>query len=234
MILNRCSELLSFVCDPTGELCWANCIIPDGVVTAMHEATAAMPVATLQGFTGIRLHDGSMAVYRAEILKLEEEITRDAYSDFLTGLLNRRIFEAHLRLLWSQNQRTPNPFAVYFIDVDGLKRINDQHGHAAGDALIKAVATTLSKCVRDSDFVARLSGDEFAIIATGVADLAAADIMLARLRKRLEHVAVAHDSLEFIVSASIGMALSSNAASPEDLLAQADRHMYLLKQSRKT
>jgi diguanylate cyclase (GGDEF)-like protein len=93
-----------------------------------------------------------------------ENLEKLADTDALTPVPNRRAFVRELTRMMSFSERYSTPASVVFFDLDGLKQINDTHGHAAGDAAIVHVATTLSANIRDSDFVGRLGGDEFGVI----------------------------------------------------------------------
>jgi len=106
----------------------------------------------------------------------EDKLIQLAFYDPLTGLPNRLLFQDRLLHTLNQARREDNHFAVYFIDLDGFKQINDYYGHLVGDAVLIEMANRLTACVRTSDTVARLAGDEFTIIADvvdGIADIAA-------------------------------------------------------------
>ncbi|HEY8300496.1 MAG TPA: GGDEF domain-containing protein [Jatrophihabitans sp.] len=142
-------------------------------------------------------------------------------TDVLTGLRNRRGWD---RLLALQDERCTvfgEPAAVFVIDLDGLKRVNDTAGHAAGDTLIRHAAAALHAVVRSQDVVARLGGDEFAVLAAVTATEAAA--LAARLDERLAAAGVA---------ASIGMAAVSLRSGCHAAWAAADEAMYATKVAR--
>ena len=103
----------------------------------------------------------------ASALASHDEHTRMATTDHMTGLLNRHGLDIAAEALVSTAQRLGQPVTVWFIDIDGLKRTNDEHGHAAGDELIRAVAAAVAQSVRLGDIVARVGGDEFTIIGLG-------------------------------------------------------------------
>jgi diguanylate cyclase (GGDEF)-like protein/PAS domain S-box-containing protein len=96
--------------------------------------------------------------------KMEDAIKNLAYHDVLTGLPNRMLFADHLNLALSQASRSGNKVAVFYMDLDNFKTINDSQGHAVGDKLLKAAANRLQSCLRESDTVARLGGDEYVIL----------------------------------------------------------------------
>ena len=163
----------------------------------------------------------------------EARLKHELLHDTLTGLPNRTLFVDRLHHALSQQRREPEQtFAVLFLDLDGFKTVNDSLGHAAGDELLIQVGRRLRMFLRPGDSVARLSGDEFAILATHTADLADAT----RLADRIHSVL----SLKFVIgqkdvytSASIGIALSGGTYErPGDLLRDADVAMYRTKSTR--
>ena len=162
-----------------------------------------------------------------EVSKLRELADRDE----LTGAANRRAFNDALRRESARCRRTGHSLAVLYVDLDGLKTINDVHGHRAGDEAIRAVADACHEIVRASDLVARLGGDEFAVLLPDV-DRKGAEIVRDRLRERIERAVVAGQQLR----TSIGLAVmgAQDTMSHETLVAQADAELYRDKQERKS
>jgi diguanylate cyclase (GGDEF)-like protein/PAS domain S-box-containing protein len=105
-----------------------------------------------------------------ERARVERNLRDKAMLDTLTELPNRRALNEHLERATNQTVHSPEPFALFFLDLDGFKAVNDQHGHDAGDELLKQVARRLEHTVRKGDFVCRLAGDEFVVVAHGVAN----------------------------------------------------------------
>src|SRR6187401_5426 len=102
-----------------------------------------------------------------ELSRLRQELQHaadEARTDPLTGIGNRKSFDERLQRLSAIIQRHGTPFSIVLIDVDHLKAVNDREGHAAGDELLQKLATLLRNSVRESDFVARIGGDEFALL----------------------------------------------------------------------
>ena len=164
--------------------------------------------------------------------KLQEEHLKDmAILDDLTGLYNRRGFMALAGQHLKQAKRAKRQALVIFADLDGLKLINDTHGHADGDRALIAAAEVFNRTFRDSDVVARVGGDEFAILALE-ADWESVDIIKQRLRSALEF-ANKGSARPWEVSVSIGIVPfdPDRDASVEDLMATADREMYAQKKS---
>ncbi len=159
----------------------------------------------------------------------EARIERLAHYDELTNLPNRALFFDRLRQAGSLATRDHHSVALLFLDLDRLKKINDSFGHTVGDLLLQAVAERLRSCVRESDTVARLAGDEFTIILPHVnvhADAAVvAEKILAALAAPFQL-----DGHEIRTSASIGIALyPDDARDEEDLVKLADAAMYTAK-----
>ncbi|HSK20288.1 MAG TPA: EAL domain-containing protein [Longimicrobiales bacterium] len=162
----------------------------------------------------------------------QAKLVRSALHDALTGLPNRVVFMDRLeRLLTHSQRRVGYGFAVLFLDLDNFKDINDSLGHLAGDELLVTVARRLESCVRQGDTVARIGGDEFAVLLDMVQDAAAVTFIVDRIRESLAlpyHPEVPVDGM----SASIGIAISvSGYERAEDLLRDADSAMYRAKAS---
>lgn len=167
------------------------------------------------------------AALKARVAALEariEDLQRLADSDPLTPLPNRRHFLRAVAACVARVARHGTPAAVLFVDVDGLKAINDAHGHGAGDDVLIHIAWLLRQRVRGSDVVARIGGDEFGVLLEHVAPSAAAE------KARLLARAVAETPLRGIpVAVSIGVAPLAAGDSAEAALARADGEMYRVK-----
>ena len=160
--------------------------------------------------------------------RAEERISYEAHHDGLTGLPNRKQFCEQLEQELKRTRRG-ELLAVLYLDVDHLKRINDTLGHPAGDKLLKGVADRLSGCVRDIDLVARLSGDEFAIIQSSLdrPDDAAA---LAKRAREAIHEPFDLDGHQVTVDISVGISIAPNDATElNELLKNADIALYEAK-----
>ena len=141
---------------------------------------------------------------------------------------NRRRFFAELALAFAEAKQNGTRLAVGIIDLDGFKPVNDRHGHAAGDAVLKVVAATLTRNVRASDIVARHGGDEFVVLLWNVTASAAAAKAVA-LENAIEAVPVRFGAGVLHVGASAGVALIDGSETPADLVARADAAMYARK-----
>jgi diguanylate cyclase (GGDEF)-like protein/PAS domain S-box-containing protein len=162
----------------------------------------------------------------------EAELVRSALQDPLTGLPNRHVFMDRLERLVAHAQRRPDHrFAVVFLDLDNFKAINDTHGHVYGDQLLIAAARRLEACLRQGDTVARIGGDEFAVLLDAVSDSAAVTWVVDRIQTELaEPITIASRST--LLTASIGIAITKGVyEGAEELLRDADEAMYRAKGS---
>lgn len=152
-----------------------------------------------------------------------------AFHDALTGVPNRALFEDRLEQALAHVRRSGSMVALHYLDLDRFKHVNDTLGHPVGDELIKAVAQRLSACVSDVDTVARIGGDEFAIIQVGLADTALA-LSLAQTVVEVIGAPFELSGHEIRVGASVGVVVTSDAGSTgEELMRQADIALYSAK-----
>ncbi|WP_280155512.1 sensor domain-containing diguanylate cyclase [Piscinibacter sp. XHJ-5] len=159
---------------------------------------------------------------------LQRAVDRASH-DALTGLANRTLFEEFLHSQIAVCHRAHTEVSVMVIDLDGFKGVNDRHGHAAGDELLRWVAKRIVAGVRQSDLPARLGGDEFAVVLVGTTEAGARQVA----EKILELVS-SHPEHQRAVSASIGIAVYPRSArSMDELLRRADQAMYAAKGSGK-
>jgi diguanylate cyclase (GGDEF)-like protein len=152
--------------------------------------------------------------------------------DPLTDLVNRRGLERELKRALAYVKRYETSAVLIYIDLDGFKSINDRHGHAAGDAVLKAVAMVLARQVRASDLVARLGGDEFVVLLWNL-DEADAQTKARSLEVAIGRMTAPHGDAVLAVGASAGNAMLLPLDTPASVLERADRAMYLRKTSRR-
>ena len=164
-----------------------------------------------------------------EARTLYQRATRDT----LTGLGNRAFFDDQLHQALAMARRKQEGFGLLLVDMDGLKSINDSHGHPAGDAAIRVLAARLRALTRESDVAARLGGDEFALILPSTGDRESAMRGAEKIGAGLEGPFVL-DGREHAVGASLGLAFFPEDGDDADtLIARADQAMYAAKRARK-
>lgn len=162
---------------------------------------------------------------------VEDDLSRNAKVDFLTGLPNRReaLIELRRRLALDEYDAT----AIFFIDLDKFKMVNDSYGHAVGDAVLKTSACRLRNCLRPEDFLGRLSGDEFVMLLS----LNDGEGVVKRVSEAINKAfSIAQICLgyEVAITATVGIALAPEHGNhPEQLMQRADTAMYSLKGSRR-
>ncbi|ROR35136.1 bifunctional diguanylate cyclase/phosphodiesterase [Inmirania thermothiophila] len=161
----------------------------------------------------------------------EARIWRQANYDALTGLPNRTLFFDRLARAVSTARRIGGRLAVLFVDLDRFKWVNDTLGHAAGDALLQEAARRLARCVRESDTVARLAGDEFTVVLAEIRRAADAERVARAILAELERPYVL-EGQEVQISGSVGIAIfPEDGEDAETLLRHADAAMYRAKEA---
>ncbi|MEA2360980.1 MAG: hypothetical protein QOD71_125 [Thermoleophilaceae bacterium] len=167
----------------------------------------------------------------AEALERQrEELERQAFTDSLTGLANRALFEDRARHALQRLAGGGQRVAVLVLDVDGFKLVNDGLGHSSGDALLRHAAERMTGVLRPSDTLARLGSDEFAVLLENVRGLDDALGTAERMREAFRDPFILKGT-EVVVSASVGIAMSTDSTRDEaELLRRADMAMYRVKQ----
>lgn len=163
----------------------------------------------------------------------EQQLTRMAHYDALTDMPNRVLFMDRLQQAIAQSQRRKLSLAVAYIDLDGFKAVNDQHGHDVGDELLIAISGRMRASLREADTLARIGGDEFAAVLTDFRSPPEYEPVLARLLHAIaEPISIGGANLQ--LSASIGVAFfPHDGKDPDTLLRRADHAMYQAKQAGK-
>ena len=168
--------------------------------------------------------------------QLENELHQLAFYDKLTGLPNRRMFMDNLQNLIKNSQRQNKTFAVFFMDLDDFKYINDSLGHEAGDELLKETGLRLKEIFRNTDMVARLGGDEFTVTIENIKDSDDVDLsyLAKKLLSQLSNKPITVQDRNLTVNTSIGIAkYPDNGLDSESLVKNADTAMYFAKRSGK-
>ena len=161
--------------------------------------------------------------------KLEKQMKYMATHDDLTGLANRVLLKDRLNTAITFHQRQKLLIAVLFIDLDGFKNINDNHGHDVGDELLIEVANRLKGCVRESDTVVRFGGDEFVLLLTGLHNQDEAAYIADKVLKLIQQP-IQLSAVKATIGCSIGIAMyPDDGDSDNELLKVADSLMYKVK-----
>jgi diguanylate cyclase len=183
------------------------------------------------------VHERHVLEFRLAAVTERAEASRNsALHDLLTGLPNRALFNDRLEHGLAQSKRHDRNLAVMFIDLVDFKKVNDTHGHDAGDQVLKAISVRLSASTRDDDTVSRYGGDEFLYLLTEVDSHQALTLVAEKLAASIELpivVAVADKRIEISLAASIGIALyPDDGTTAQDLVKSADKAMYRAKKGR--
>ena len=223
-------------------------LLPIGVVTTYAGRTAGILTAVVCALTGLigdvyQVAAGFLPLWNTAmrfgvfvVIVLVLDRLRDAHrrerdlarTDPLTSVANYRWFGEEAKREMYSARRYGGPLSLAYIDLDGFKAVNDRHGHAAGDSVLRTVADTLHASLRPSDLVARLGGDEFAVLLPHT-DGGSAKLALDRVMDKL-----AADPRSMGVGFSIGIVELHNAVgSVDDLLGLADERMYAAKSAKK-
>ena len=188
-----------------------------------------------RSFTDEELELGRELAQQAAValqhIQVENQLSHRALHDRLTGLANRDLVLLELTAALDEAESTRRPMALIFLDLDGFKQVNDEHGHLVGDAVLVATATRLLRAVRGDDIVARIGGDEFLIVCRDV-DSSIAMTVADRIRMSVKQPVVDGDG-RFSVTGSVGVAVHRpTGRTPPDaatLIATADAAMYRSK-----
>ncbi|MBB6242719.1 diguanylate cyclase (GGDEF)-like protein [Rhodanobacter sp. MP1X3] len=192
-----------------------------------------------QAMTSLSERNQQLTVEIAERKKVEALVRHQASHDALTGLPNRMLFHDRLNVAINHAQRHHGKFSLACIDIDGFKNVNDEHGHPAGDALLQEISKRLVEELRRNDTVARIGGDEFALILEEIDDPKLALQLGQSLCKALAEpytLTVGESTINVRVGASIGVAQyleSDRQDADEQLIRSADRAMYEAKHAGK-
>jgi len=170
---------------------------------------------------------GRTKVLQEELVVQAQRLETLVFEDSLTGLANRRFVLTQLGGLISGARRHGRPLSIAIVDIDHFKSVNDEHGHAAGDTVLAAVAGVLRRHLRAEDQLGRLGGEEFLALLPD-ADARAAAITAEKLRAEVGAAVVAHEGVELAVTVSVGWAAWDGEVQ-EDFLRRADEALYAAK-----
>jgi diguanylate cyclase (GGDEF)-like protein len=183
--------------------------------------------SSMQEVSSLSVLEQENQALKARIAELERLVVCDT----LTPVSNRRHFMDELgRWCW-RTHRYGGEYGLLFIDVDNLKSVNDAHGHLAGDLLLVSIAKTLQASVRRSDLVARVGGDEFAILLDSI-PVTEIPGKAERINKAVSRLDVTYQGIPLAPSISTGFTAIEAGVKPAELLMRADRSMYAAKQAK--
>jgi diguanylate cyclase (GGDEF)-like protein len=203
----------------------------DGVLGNWNALASLMGGVLLSLFLGALIYVLGTSRSRALALVSErtDQLQHQALHDALTGLPNRALILDRIDQMLARSRRVRIPIAVFFLDLDNFKDINDTLGHGVGDQLLSAVGSRLASAIREEDTVGRLGGDEFVVLAEGASLSAGAEVVAERLLDMLSTpFEIAGSETPLAVTASIGIAEGTRAV-PEELLRDADIALYKAK-----
>jgi diguanylate cyclase (GGDEF)-like protein len=158
-----------------------------------------------------------------------DDVERQATTDGLTGMWNRRTLDRRLAEAVARVRRSGQPLCVLLTDVDHFKSVNDTWGHATGDEVLKGVARTLATCARTTDVVGRLGGEEFVVVCEGT-DLPGALVLAERMRSAIKGLRFETARGPLSVTSSFGVALLTVDEDGHAALERADQQLYRAKQ----
>ena len=174
--------------------------------------------------------DGFIASLRLvdALVASEAELDHQARFDSLTGLMNRKEILQRISKVTTRGRRTGEETAVLFCDIDNFKDINDTYGHAAGDEVLRTISERVTATIREDDVAARIGGDEFLVLLTGVHDLPETTAIAEKIRTAVA-ASIGLDHARVTPTLSIGATLARIDESTDHLIARADRAMYEAK-----
>lgn len=172
--------------------------------------------------------EGKLRAMTETLSARSHTLEQAALTDALTGMQNRRYFDDALREYIEEFRKIDKPVGLMILDLDHFKGINDTHGHDVGDLVLKAVASCLKDMTRHHDVVARLGGEEFAVVApnmdeTGLVKFAE------RIRKAIAALTIHSGNVRLRVTTSVGLAVWDRKELAQDFYRRADKHLYQAK-----
>jgi diguanylate cyclase (GGDEF)-like protein len=174
--------------------------------------------------------EGKLRAMTATLSARSQTFEHAALTDGLTGMQNRRYFDDALKEYLDEFRRIDKPVGLMIVDLDHFKLINDTHGHDVGDEVLRAVANCLKDMTRYHDVVARLGGEEFAVVAPNMDS----DLLVRfaeRIRKAIAGLAVVSGNVRLKVTASVGLAVWDRKETAENFFRRADQQLYQAKKT---
>jgi diguanylate cyclase (GGDEF)-like protein len=172
--------------------------------------------------------EGKLRAMTKSLSARSETLQQAALTDALTGMQNRRYFDDALREYLDEFRRIDRPVGLMIFDLDHFKMVNDTHGHDVGDEVLRAVANCLKDMTRYHDVVARLGGEEFAVVAPNM-DTDMLIRLAERIRSGIAGMPILSGNIRLRITASVGLAVWDHEESAEDFFRRADQHLYRAK-----
>lgn len=190
-------------------------------------------IGVFQDITDHKINQRKLEKSNYDLEYANSALKLSAHYDLLTGLPNRALLSDRIQLALDHSVKNEKHVAIAFIDLDGFKAVNDNHGHDVGDAFLNKIAGQLSQVLRSNDTLSRFGGDEFVAVIDDLSDPSESADVIARMLEAVSRTLKIHDKL-LKVSASIGVTFYPlDNASPDQLLRHADHAMYIAKQQGK-
>jgi diguanylate cyclase (GGDEF)-like protein len=204
-----------------------------GSVEVVHLTRALRSLLRRIGFAEERTKEAELRAtenamqFKDDLVKLQKM----ADTDYLTGLMNRRAFLAVADDTAEFCRRYKRSMATLMIDIDHFKKINDTHGHAAGDDAIKRIAEIINQSIRTTDKAARFGGEEFVVLLREI-DQETALRLAERIRNSIEQTTITHGDASIRATVSIGVAINAEGdRDVQDIIERADQGLYIAKKS---
>ena len=172
--------------------------------------------------------EGKLRAMTVSLSARSQKLEHAALTDSLTGMQNRRYFDDALREYLEEFRRINKPIGLMILDLDHFKQVNDTHGHDVGDDVLRSVANCLKDFTRFHDVVARLGGEEFAVVAPNMDE----DLLMKlaeRIRGAISGLPIATGNVRIKVTTSVGLAVWDGKETAEDFYRRADRMLYQAK-----
>ena len=179
----------------------------------------------------LRIHvteEGKLRAMTKTLSARSETFEQAAFTDALTGMQNRRYFDLALKEYLEEFSKIDKPVGLMVFDLDHFKDVNDSHGHDVGDEVLRSVAGCLKDMTRYHDVVARLGGEEFAVVAPNM-DIEGLIRLAERIRKGIAAMPILTGNVRLRVTSSVGLAVWSRKESAEDFFRRADQQLYQAK-----
>jgi len=206
-----------------------------GGVDCMRQDCTLMPVKDDSGevqYVCFTLFDATdTSIYQSKLEETTEKLRELSNMDGLTQLFNRRFVEESLEHEFNRARRYGNKLSVILTDIDFFKKVNDVHGHMAGDEVLRVVSQRLTDGLRDSDILGRYGGEEFLVVLPET-DIQGAEILAERLREAVQATPIDTEGEALTINVSLGVTeLTDNTATYEQLIAEADLGLYASKEN---